>query len=360
MSPFAFPEPEEGPTQLPQVSDSQGWARAHVIRSRLGTRVFGKALGPWGPHFYRKNPSDGEPLEPGQFLLFALFKAYNNEHMISAAVRNAFAQGVDRVFILDNGSTDHTIERAEASGATLAKRVETEWFDESLLTAVTQGIVVEESVNAGVQHVWWLFLDCDEFPEGPEGLTVKDYLATLDRQFRVVGSTFLNHLPTGTPEYISGFHPLEFQPFCYILSREDNCAFHHHKHPLQRFDRGRHFVNTSNGSHSVSSGDKSVYWEPDGIVTHHFQYGDEEVTRASVLHAASRYVVYDEQSSPKKWGAPHKMSLLDSVYSRQWEDIVVNPGGPTVAAMNPQPWPGQPLRWYSKEDLDSAQSRAPS
>ncbi len=354
-SPFAFPEPEEGPDELPHITDAQGWARAHIVRSRPGRRIFGTGYGAWGPHFYRKNPSDPEPLEPGAFLLFALFKAYNNEHMISGSVRNAFAQGVDRVFVLDNGSTDKTLERAEAAGATLAKRVETEWFDEGLLTALIQGIVVEQSIGAGAQHVWWLFLDHDEFPEGPDGLTVKEYLLTLDRRFRVVGSTFLNHIPTGKPEYISGFHPLDFQPYCYILDREGNCAFNHHKHPLQRFDRGHHFLNCSNGAHSISSHDTSAYWEPDGIVTHHFQYGEEEATRTAVLQAAGRYVVYEE-TNPKKFGATLRLPTLDAVYSGQWDKVTAKPGGPTVADMNPQLWPHEPLRWYSKEDLQGAQT----
>ena len=205
--------------------------------------------------------------------MFALFKAYNNEHMISGAVKNAFAQGADRVFILDNGSTDKTLEYAEAAGER-RERVETEWFDEGMLTALMQGIVAEESPRSGAEYVSWLLLDCDEFPEGPDGLTINEYLQTLDRHYRVVGSTFLNHVPTDKPEYVSGFHPLDFQPCCYILGREGNCAFNHHKHPLQRFDRARHFVNNSNGSHSVSSGDESVMgtrWDR----THHFQYGEE-------------------------------------------------------------------------------------
>ncbi len=358
-TPFAFPEPEEGPSELPRLTDGQAWARRHIVRSRPGRRIFGTGNPNWGPHYYRKNPPDAEPLEPGQFLLFAIFKAYNSEHMISAAVHNVFAQGADRVFVLDNGSTDDTVELAEAAGATLAKRVETEWFDESLLTALMQGIVAEESPRAGAPHVWWLFLDCDEFPEGPNGLTIKAYLHTLDRSFRVVGSTFLNHIPTEKPEYVSGFHPLDFQPYCYILEREDNCAFNHQKHPLQRFDRGSHFINNYNGSHSVASGDDSIYWEPDGIVTHHFQYGEEAATRAAVRHAATRYGVYDAPNS-RKFGASHRLPMLDAAYAGQWDKVTAKPGGPTIAEMNPQPWPHEPLRWYSKEDLENAQLSSPT
>jgi len=51
-------------------------------------------------------------------------------------------------------------------------------------------------------------------PEGPAGLTIADYLRRLDRRFRVVGSTYYNHLPTAKPEYIPGFHPIDFQPLC--------------------------------------------------------------------------------------------------------------------------------------------------
>ena len=51
---------------------------------------------------------DPEPLT--SFPLFAVVKTWMDEDIIEATVRNAFAQGVDRVFLVDNASTDSTVD----------------------------------------------------------------------------------------------------------------------------------------------------------------------------------------------------------------------------------------------------------
>ena len=65
-------------------------------------------------------------------------------------------------------------------------------------------VVAEVSLAEGDQHIWWLYLDADEFPHGPWGMTLREYLATLDERFRVVGTRFFNHYPSGTPHYEPG------------------------------------------------------------------------------------------------------------------------------------------------------------
>ena len=161
-------------------------------------------------------------------------------------------QGAQRVFLIDNGSQDETVARAEDAGATISERAASDYFDDDLLIALVNGVVARESVSAGADDIWWLHLDCGEFPEGPANLTIKEFLHTLDRQFRVVGGSVLNHLPTPDrrPEYISGYHPLDFMPYCYEqTSGENGCTQRHFKHPLQRFDRDRKFISTGIGAH---------------------------------------------------------------------------------------------------------------
>ncbi len=107
-------------------------------------------------------------------------------------------------------------------------------------------------MRSGAAHVWWLYLDSDEFSEGPDGMSVREYLATLDRRFRVVGANYVNHVPHSKPEYLPGFHPIDFQPLCYdfVPARWPPCALGHWKHPLQRFDRLGHFLLSNDGAGS--------------------------------------------------------------------------------------------------------------
>jgi hypothetical protein len=51
---------------------------------------------------------------------------------------------------------------------------------------IADGRLVAEFVHristaGSEEHVWWLFLDADEFYQGPGGLTLREYLASLDR-----------------------------------------------------------------------------------------------------------------------------------------------------------------------------------
>ena len=214
-------------------------------RSRLADLVRGRspsgALGPpadrTGPTHHEANPARPHVLP--EFRLFAIVKTWMDEDVIEAIVRNAAVQGAEAVFVVDNGSTDATVQRARAAGATIAEEFQTTSFDGPLAQTFMNAVVARESLRSGAEHVWWLYLDSDEFPEGPAGLSVAEYVATLDRRFRVVGSVCVNHVPGGKPEYVPGFHPIDFQPLCYEFSPSwtPMCGQNHWKHPLQRFDR---------------------------------------------------------------------------------------------------------------------------
>ena len=154
-------------------------------------------------HAGRCGPNPPNPDLLGDFRLFAVVKSWMDEDIIEATVRNAFAQGVERVYVIDNGSDDETVARAEAAGAVIAEVYHTKQFNPRLAQVLINGVVARESLRCGERYIWWLHLDSDEFPEGPDGLTVREYLATLDRRFRIVGAEFLNHLPSGKPEYLT-------------------------------------------------------------------------------------------------------------------------------------------------------------
>src|SRR5439155_7901489 len=141
-----------------------------------------------------------------------------------------------------------------------------------------QAIVDEVSPDDGAEHIWWLWLDADEFYHGPRGLTLREYLATLDRRFRIVGGRFLQHYPGGEPAYVEGRHPLDFQPLCFETPLP-NCELGHARHSLQRWDRDGPRIVSHDGFHAVTCTEKLI--EPaEPVVFHHFPFREEATTRA--------------------------------------------------------------------------------
>ncbi len=253
------------------------------MRSQLtkALRRVRPAPAPTGRITHEPNPSSPDTLP--EFEMFAVVKTWMDEDVVEATVRNARLHGASSVFIVDNGSTDATVSRAVAAGAAVAEVYQTDLFDGRLVQSLMNAVVARESLRSGAEHVWWLYLDSDEFPEGPQGMPIREYLSTLDRRYRVVGAHYVNHVPSDKPEYLSGFHPIDFQPLCYEFApaRWPPCTLGHWKHPLQRFDRHGHFLLSNDGAHSGFCNDRLV--EPsDGLVTHHFQYRDEDLTRAKI------------------------------------------------------------------------------
>ena len=66
----------------------------------------------------RRNPAEPRVLE--DFRLFAIVGTWMEADVIEATVKNAFTQGCERVFLVDNESPDDTVEKAIAAGAELA------------------------------------------------------------------------------------------------------------------------------------------------------------------------------------------------------------------------------------------------
>jgi len=327
---------------------------------RFGKRVLGRpAAVPAVPP--RHMPDGREPNPPHPevlpaFRLFAVVKAWMEEDVIEATVKNAQAQGVESVFVVDNGSTDATIERAEAAGAIVAEVYRTEIFDEALSQTLVNAVVARESTRCGAEYVWWLYLDCDEFPEGPDGLSVREYLASLDARFRIVGARFMNHLPFEKPEYVPGFHPIDFQPHFYEFAGWWDPPCGHWKHPLQRFDRQAPFIRCEGGAHHGVGGERGRRSEPvGGIVMHHFQYRDEEFTRNKLQ------LFCGPASTRASWlrlrnlsGFDVRYRSLDAVYNRRWDEIE-RPRAGTLKAAEVRTWPHveRVRRWYPREDVDA-------
>jgi hypothetical protein len=307
------------------------------------------------PQGARANPEHPALLDDFQF--FAVVKTWMDEDIIEATVRNAFAQGVDSVFLVDNASTDATVERGLAAGARIGEVFDYDRFDGGLIQTIVNAVVVRESLRSRAPYVWWMYLDSDEFPTGPGELTVREYLASLDRRFRIVGATFMNHLPHRKPEYLPGFHPIDFQPYCYAFLPKwpTECGHPHWKHPLQRFDRDRTFIMCREGAHRVEGGDRDERWEPaEPVVVHHFQYREEGRTREKLELVCES--PRSRSVRPNQIRDFHvRRQSLDAVYAQRWNEVDTN-SAETSGTETLAPWPhlGSVRRWYSLDEVEAA------
>jgi Glycosyl transferase family 2 len=293
-----------------------------------------------------------------EFRLFAVLGTWMEADVVEACVKNALTQGCEEVFFVDNDSPDDTVDVAQRAGATLAASFATPVFNDWMRIGMMNEVVEEVSRRSGDSHIWWLWLDADEFPHGPRGLTVRDLLSSLDGRFRVVGAQFFTHVPSAVPAYIPGAHPLDHMPWC-AQNADDRCGngMQHFKHPLQRFDRGGPPIEVGLGFHSVRSRRSALLEPKDSLLVHHFQSREEATTRARMAKLCgtdagpdSRVGYYDFRQRAAEAGLPlgmvQRFAQLDEIYAnaragpssfpptvRRWTDLV----GPDDAHV---------LRWY--------------
>jgi glycosyltransferase involved in cell wall biosynthesis len=342
-----------------RVASANPWG---VVQRWLRRRRRRKALAVLAPKAkgrvrHEPNPADAEVVD--NFRFFAVLGTWMEEDVVEATVKNAFAQGVEAVYVVDNASTDATVERAVDAGATLVETFATKHYEERVRILLMNGVVARMSLASEARHVWWLWLDADEFPEGPDGMTIAEYLRTLDRRFRVVGSTYYNHFPTDKPEYISGFHPLDFQPLCerYTSKHVHHCKQPHWKHPLQRFDDEGPFILASGGFHTGTLRTREPLYEPTGgIVTHHVCYREEEAARRrlELLCGASERNASNDAIGNRT--IQRRFDSLDAVYAHDWARVNNLRGDEPMNGVHPVAWPhpDSSRRWYSAEDVATA------
>ncbi len=260
------------------------------------------------------------------FRLFAVLGTWMEADVVEACVRNAFAQGVEEVFLVDNDSPDATVAVAERAGASLAVSFSTRFYNEQMRIDIMNGVMREASFASGAEHVWWLWLDADEFPHGPGGMTVREFLGGLDRRFRVVGARYFDHYPSTSPAYVPGTHPLDTMPLCEERDRPGTCEAHerHFKHPLVRVDARGPALEVATGFHRATA-PVPLYEPAQHVFVHHFPYRDEEVTRARLARlcdpsedGSRRIAFQDDGVEVSSWRGGTSASLrylaLDRVY----------------------------------------------
>ena len=307
------------------------------------------------------NPSGAKALP--HFRMFAVLGTWMEADVVVATMRNAVAQGCERVYLVDNCSPDDTVEVALAEGAILSRSYSTERYDESLRLRHMNAVVSEVSEAEGDPHIWWLYLDADEFPHGPWGMTLREYLRTLDDRFRVVGTRFFDHYPSGHPPYEAGRHPLDFQPLCEELAYP-MCPSGHRKHPLQRYGRGVAPIECGTGFHLARCVEQ-LYEPSQPAFLHHFPFREKDITRRRLeaLWARNQSGI-GRALETRDTHMLARFRSLDAVYSQDWASvhnfIALDPMGsalaspPSARGVRLRPWAElvapehQPVaRWYS-------------
>jgi glycosyltransferase involved in cell wall biosynthesis len=268
----------------------------------------------------RLNPAEADVLE--HVRLFAVLGTWMEADVVADSVRNAMTQGCERVYLVDNGSSDGTVEIAVSHGAILASSFVTNTYDERQRLHRMNAVVAEVSSAESDEHIWWLFLDADEFSHGPWGLSIHDYLKTLDKRFRIVGARYFNHFPDQYPQHVSGLHPIEFQPLCEELVHP-MCPSGHRKHPLQRYDRFAAPIECGRGFHLAECADE-LYEPVQPIFLHHFPFRGEATTRWRLGQLWAKDSSGQSRAHEADDATGHmlpRFRSLGAVYAQDWNNV---------------------------------------
>lgn len=279
--------------------------------------------------------------------LYAVVATWHEADIIESCVANARLQGCERIFLIDNASTDGTVERAVAMGVELLECYETERYDERLRLRKMNDWAFEISEASGLEHLWWLFLDGDEFPSGPSGLRLVDYLARLGPRFRVVGSTTYNHYPDRVPAHVRGEHPADHQPLAERFVHPA-CAVGHYKHPLTRYDRGGDppLVRLDVGFHYPETPHAPLLEPLPGIVTRHVPFRTEASTRSRLAEVNRR--------SPTNFPSVERERMADDLYAGRWDRVRLRRTRVGDRPIHPRPW------WSTRRPAHSQIARWPA
>jgi len=294
--------------------------KAMTLQSTLGRRLAARRY--WVVN--ENQPPAPRPLS--DFRLFGILGTWMEGDIVAACIANAMNQGCDEVFFVDNSSPDDTVARAKAAGASPIGSFDTPFYDEHLRMHHMQSAAEYVTSRSRANHVWWLWLDADEFPVGPDPSTrIRDHLSQLDSRFSVVGSRYFEHFPDRPVPEVIASDPRILMPLC-IERRDGPCFLHHRKHPLVRFDKGHPPPKMGSGFHRVD--DVRGMIEPSiGIDLHHFPYRNESRTRIrlEMLHGSkdgtSRIAAHEELQLGRESNSTRRLRELDAVYEQRWPDI---------------------------------------
>lgn len=245
--------------------------------------------------------------------LFCLICTWHEGDVIHASVTDAFAQGVSRVFLIDNDSRDDTVDEGVAAGAELVLSYHTDGFDETFKYELVNSFVEHFSRATPHDQIWWLLKDADEFTGAPAG-TIPELLSEVDSECRVVGARVLDHFPTPGKNVGRRQNPLSSQPL-YREKSDDRCRGGHHKHPLLLWRRSGARITVDPGFHQLTCRGEALFEPPTSLVMHHHPFRDEDRTRQRARLLAARGFVGEHEPGVDHAHVRSRMRQLDLVYS---------------------------------------------
>ena len=203
-------------------------------------------------------------------LLNAVMCVWNEEDIIESTVKHLFAQGCSNVFIVDNASTDKTVDIAINAGAILADSFESKYFDDMQKISHLNAVVLNYNKHSNEDCIWWLYVDADEFPNIDCELHIIDFLKSLDSSVKAISGYMFDHIPTHPPYSIPGYHPADFMQL--------STKTHTSKIPLLRHDKNKPPLYSAGGAHTFATCGEYMSTALEALNIHHFNYRIQENT----------------------------------------------------------------------------------
>jgi hypothetical protein len=263
-------------------------------------------------------PGPASPSAHARPKIHAVVGVWNEEDIVYALVEHLHLQGVDRVLVIDDDSDDATAQEAADAGAEVLRTRSAGPYSEAVRTQHFRDAIAASTDAAG-GDVWWLVLDADEFPCGPDGTTVRDLVEGAPVWVDVVGARVLDHVPALSAEYVPRRPPLDYFPHARWF-RTAFCARGHWKHPLMRVRRAGDVVPLP-GHHAVATGDgRRAREHEESLLMHHFPLRARERTEGKLRRAMAPGGRYS--ASPD--GFTHdrlreRLEALDHLYAGRYE-----------------------------------------
>jgi len=261
---------------------------------------------------------------PRQFRVLAIMTAYNEEDIVGFSVGALLAEGVE-VHLIDNWSTDRTLERARAVGH--LGRFSWERFPPDAPDPTWRWSALLDRVDevAAASHAdWCIHHDADERRSAPwPGVSLRDALHVVrQRGFNAVDHTLLNFWPVDDG-YRSGHDPeRHFRHFSF-----GDLAGHFVQIKAWK-NQGETVRLAASGGHSVEIRDRRVF--PYNFLIKHYPIrsqaqGERKVFRDRVPRwdpgerARGWHVQYDGITTGHRFiRSPRELHVFDDTFQGMW------------------------------------------